>query len=98
MTDLNIVSSDDNAIFVDVNGADSGDGSKDSPVLTLDKAISLSKENGTIYLSNGEFNNALNNKLTINKSLNFVGADDTSVNGLNKNYLFEIKDNEKTEI
>ena len=93
MTDLNIVSSDDNAIFVDVNGADSGDGSKDSPVLTLDKAISLSKENGTIYLSNGEFNNALNNKLTINKSLNFVGAEDTSVNGLNKNYLFEIKDN-----
>ena len=93
LTDDNPVGlNEDNAIFVDVNGIDSGDGSKDSPVLTIDKAITLSKENGTIYLSNGEFKDDLNNKLTINKSLSFIGADDTTINGLNKNYLFEIND------
>ena len=69
LTDSGIVGLDDGPIFVDVNGDDSGDGSKDSPVSTIDKAISLSKENGTIYLSNGEFKNSLNNKinLTINE-------------------------------
>ena len=93
LTDSGIVGLDDGPIFVDVNGNDSGDGSKDSPVSTIDKAISLSKENGTIYLSDGEFKNSLNNKLTIGKSLNFIGAKDTTINGMNKDYLFEIQDN-----
>ena len=93
LTDADIVGlNDGNAIYVDTNGLDSSDGSKNSPVLTIDKAISISNENGTIYLSNGEFKNALNNKLNITKSLNFIGADDTTINGLNKDYLFEVQD------
>ena len=80
-------------IYVSVAGADSSDGSQKTPVKTINKAIYLSKDNGTIYLSDGEFSNALNNKLTITKSLNFIGSKDTTISGLNKNYIFEIPDN-----
>lgn len=92
ITDSEGAGLNDDAIFVDVNGVDTADGSKDSPVQTIGKAISLSKENATIYLSNGEFKNSLNNKLTINKSLNFIGSQNTTINGLNKDYIFEIPD------
>ena len=92
LTDEGVRLDDGNVIYVDVHGDDSGTGSIDSPVLTIDKAISLSNENGTVYLSGGEFKGVSNNKLTINKSLNFIGAVETTINGLNRDYIFEIPD------
>lgn len=80
-----------NGIYVDIHGLDSHDGSQDSPIRTIKKAISMSQENDTIYLSNGEFNGP-STKLTITKSLNFVGSSDTRISGLNTNYIFEIPD------
>lgn len=79
-------------IYVDTHGADSHDGSQSSPIKTIEKAISMSSENGMVYLSDGEFNGQ-STKLTISKSLNFVGSQDTTINGLNTNYIFEIPDN-----
>lgn len=83
---------EDNGIYVDTHGRDSNDGSQSSPVRTIKKAISLSDENDTIYLSNGEFS-SLSTKLVISKSLNFVGSVNTRISGLNTNYIFEIPDN-----
>ena len=62
LTDEGVRLDDGNVIYVDVHGDDSGTGSIDSPVLTIDKAISLSNENGTVYLSGGEFKGVSNNK------------------------------------
>lgn len=83
---------ENNEVYVDTHGLDSHDGSQNSPVRTIKKAISLSSDNGTIYLSDGVFNGP-STKLTITKSLNFVGSDDTRISGLNTNYIFEIPDN-----
>lgn len=80
-----------NEIYVDVHGSDSNNGSQSSPVKTIKKAISISNDNGTIYLSDGEFSGS-DTRLTITKSLNFVGLDNTQINGLNANYIFEIPD------
>lgn len=92
-TDNAIGLNDDNAgaVYVDTHGIDSHDGSQSSPVRTIKKAISISSDNGTIYLSDGEFNGP-STKLTITKSLNFVGSKDTRISGLNTNYIFEIAD------
>ena len=92
LTDNLTVSPDaDNGIYVDVHGLDSHNGSQSSPVRTIKKAISLSQDNDTIYLSDGEFNGP-STKLNIAKSLNFVGSSDTRISGLNTNYIFEIPD------
>ena len=92
LTDNVTVSLDeDNGIYVDTHGLDSHDGSQSSPIRTIKKAISMSQENDTIYLSDGEFNGP-STKLVITKSLNFVGSSDTRISGLNSNYIFEIPD------
>ncbi|WP_407376425.1 Ig-like domain repeat protein [Methanobrevibacter sp.] len=90
-------SSDDvlegHSIYVDTRGKDSRDGSSESTAIkTIKKAISIANENDTIYLSSGSFSTVKNTKLTIDKSLNFVGSKDTTINGLNLNYIFDIKD------
>ena len=82
----------DNAIYVDTHGLDSHKGTQDSQLRTIKRAISLSADNGTIYLSDGEFIDNLNSKLTISKSLTFIGSKNTIINGLGQNYLFEIND------
>lgn len=83
---------EDNSIYVSTKGMDFHKGTPDSPLKTIKRAISLSGDNGTIYLSDGEFSGNLNSKLTVSKSLTFVGGKNTVINGLNSNYLFEIAD------
>ncbi len=80
-------------IYVSITGTDSAEGSQQNPVKTINKAIDLSKDNGTIFLSDGEFKNNLNNKLTLSKSLSFVGCENTVINGMGKDYCFDIQDN-----
>ena len=94
LTDVDIIGvNEDNAIYVDINGIDSNSGTEKSQVKTIKKAIDLSDDNATIYLSDGVFSGSLNSKLTISKSLTFVGGKNTQINGLGENYLFEINDN-----
>lgn len=79
-------------IYVDVHGANANNGTQVSPVMTIDKAISMASDNDTIYLSDGEFAGAGNTKLTIDKSLTFIGSDNTRINGQNQFYIFDVAD------
>ena len=69
-------------IYADAeNGNDSNDGlSKDSPVKTINKAYDLVADNGTIYLSDGVYDNP---QLFIYKSLSIIGSDNTIIDGGN---------------
>lgn len=83
------------SIYVDASkGLDSRDGlSSKNPVKTIGTAISKSKDNGTVYLANGRYYGTSNTKLTVSKSLTFIGSKNTVVDGQNANYLFIIPDN-----
>lgn len=86
-------SSNSNEIFVDINnGDDSNDGkSFENPLKSFEKALNLSENNFTIYLANGEYSGLGNTGLTINKSLNIIGNENTTFNGLNENHIFIIE-------
>lgn len=83
---------DISAIYVDTNGRISNNGSQDSPLNSIKSAVSLSKENGTIYIADGEYRTSSNTRITIDKSLNFVGSDNTVIDGQGTDYIFDISD------
>lgn len=83
---------DINEIYVDNHGSDSNDGTKDSPITTIGQAISVASDNATIHMADGEFRGDKNTRLIIDKSLTFIGSDDTTINGLGKDYIFIIND------
>ena len=61
------------------NGNDSNDGlSRDSPVKTINKAYDLVADNGTIYLSDGVYDNP---QLFLYKSLSIIGSNNTIIEG-----------------
>ena len=77
-------------IYADAeNGNDSNDGlSKDSPVKTINKAYDLVADNGTIYLSDGVYDNP---QLFIYKSLSIIGSNNTIIDGgnyIHKGFVF----------
>ncbi len=90
-------SSNSNEIYVDINnGDDSNDGkSLENPVKSFGKALNLSDNNYTIYLASGEYYGLENIGLTLNKSLNIIGNENTTFNGLNENHIFIIENNLK---
>ena len=81
-----------NEIYVDNHGSNSNDGTKDSPVKTIANALSTVSDNATIYMAGGEFRGDGNTRLNIDKSLTFIGSDDTTINGLGKDYIFIVGD------
>ena len=89
----NSLKSATNNIYVDaINGDDSNDGSSlENSLKSFGKALDLSENNCTIYLANGDYSGLENTGLTINKSLNIIGDEDTTFNGLNENYIFIIE-------
>ncbi len=84
-------------IYVDaINGDDSNDGStKDSSLKSVKNALELSKDNYTINIAGGTYKELSNTRLTIDKSVNLVGSDNTVFDGENKNYIFIVSDNVK---
>lgn len=66
--------------------------SEDSSLNTISKAISIANDDDNIYLADGVFSGLGNTRLDIDKSLNFIGSDDTVIDGENKNYIFNITD------
>ena len=89
----NSLKSTTNMIYVDAfNGDDSNDGSSlENSLKSFGKALDLSENNYTIYLANGDYSGLENTRLTINKSLNIIGDENTTFNGLNENYIFIIE-------
>lgn len=83
---------DMNAIYVDTHGKASNDGSQSKPLNSIKTAVSNAKENSTIYIANGEYMNTLNTRITVDKSLNFIGSGNTVINGQGRNYIFDICD------
>lgn len=67
-------------VYADADtGNDSNDGlSKDSPVKTINKAYDLVADNGTIYLSDGVYDNP---QLFLYKSLSIIGSNNTIIEG-----------------
>lgn len=79
-----------NEVYVDNQGSDSNDGNSDFPIKTIENAIFKASDNATIYLADGEYSGKGNVRLNIEKSLTFVGSLDTTINGLQKDYIFTI--------
>ena len=73
-----------------VSAAD--DNSTLSSSFTLHDMVINAKTNDTIYLDNITY---AGEEISIDKSLNFVGSDNTVIDGKNANSLFSIKDNVK---
>ncbi len=91
--DVDLEASDDmNAIYVDTHGKISNDGSQNSPLNSIKRAVANAHDNATIYIASGEYKTNLNTRITIDKSLTFVGSDDTVINGQNTDYIFDIGD------
>lgn len=94
LADDNSLSVIGNSIYVDdFDGNDLNDGlSYDTSVKTLDRALNLANENDTIFIASGNYNSNGNAKLTIAKSVNIVGSDNTTFDGLNRDYFFTVTD------
>lgn len=83
-------------IHVDDNvGNDLNDGSTNLPVKSIERAVSISENDSTIYLNDGTYSGDKNTRITIEKSLTIEGSKDTIIDGENKNYLFTITGNVK---
>ena len=83
-------------IHVDDNvGNDLNDGSTNLPVKSIERAVSISENDSTIYLNDGTYFGDKNTRITIEKSLTIEGSKDTIIDGENKNYLFTITGNVK---
>ncbi len=74
-----ILKSDADTIYVSVDGNDSNTGTKDSPLKTLDVAITKNHESGggkTIFLSNGNYTTS---NLNISDNVNIIGESSDNV-------------------
>ena len=67
---------DTNAVYVAVDGSDTGDGSFDNPYCNITKA--LGEDSDTIILKNGTYSQS---NININKSVSIFGLDDAVING-----------------
>ena len=70
-------------IYVDdVNGDDGNDGSSpQSSFKTFNKALDEAEDNNAIYLANGVYSGLDNTKISITKSVNIIGSDNTTFDG-----------------
>lgn len=93
-SDDNPLNESDNSVYVSSDcGSDRNDGkSWETPVRTINSALHMVKDDGTIYLDNGTYSGEFNTKITLTKSLSFIGGENTVIDGANENFLFSIKD------
>ena len=76
-------------VWVSSTGSDANDGSQDSPVATIAKAIELVAENYTIYVGEGTY---IANSLTIAKSFAMIGSGKVIIDG-NASKIMNINEN-----
>ena len=87
-----VYESGDGAIYVSNDlGSDRNDGqSWQTSVRTINSALHMVKKDSVIYLDNGTYSGGFNTKLTIGKSISFIGGEDTVIDGNNENSIFTI--------
>ncbi len=78
-----------NALSIDYNSTNI---TQDN-VNDLEGMIINAKNNDTIYLENATYSGEHNTQITIDKSMNFIGADNTVIDGKNERSIFIINDN-----
>lgn len=95
-----VLSQNSKNIYVDdINGDDSNNGNtKEASVKSLTRALELSNDNDSIYIADGVYTNSKNTKISISKSINIIGSADTTFDGENSNYIFNISDDVKVTI
>ena len=76
-------------VWVSSTGSDANDGSQDSPVATIAKAIELVAEGHTIYVGEGTY---IANSLTIAKSFAMIGSGKVIIDG-NASKIMNINEN-----
>ena len=74
-------------IHVDVEGSDDNAGDYNHPLLTINKAISVSSDSSKIIVHEGTYRE---NNLNINKSLEIQGQGNVIIDAENKNRIFTI--------
>ena len=83
-------SPEDNVVYVDASGSDSGSGASDSPFQTIKKGLTTVGSNGTLYL-NGEFKGDSNTNLEIkNANLVITSEKGATIDGGNNARIFSI--------
>ena len=83
----------DSSIYIDnQKGNDFNAGDITSPVKSISQAVNNAENNSDIYLSSDTYSGDKNTRITVDKSLNFIG-NNTVIDGEGKNYLFTITGN-----
>lgn len=86
----------DNPGVIDVDTVNGDDSNVDgTPIKSISKAVELSENGTTIHLSDGVYSGSKNTRITIDKSIDIVGSNDTVIDGENTNYLFTVTGNVK---
>lgn len=99
ITDLETVVSDEpedslpeiNELYVSPDGDDFiGNGSSQSPFLSLSTAVDIAGDNSKIIIKDGTYKGSSNTGITINKDLTIEGESKVIINGENKNWFFKV--------
>ena len=84
--DFEILQNEDE-IHVDIHGNDDNSGDYDHPLLTINKALNISKDNSRIVIHEGVYKE---NNLNITKSLEIQGQGNVVIDAENKSRIFTI--------
>ena len=96
-SDLEPLTDNVHRIYVDDSvGDDANDGSSwQSSVKSLNRALELSRDSGTIYIADGTYNGLDNTAITLSKSVNIIGSANTTFDASNSNFIFNVTDGVK---
>ncbi|MEN6291448.1 MAG: carboxypeptidase regulatory-like domain-containing protein, partial [Methanobacterium sp.] len=80
-------------VYVSPSGNDGHSGDSSHPVQTIEKALSLVNNGGTIYLASGTYSGNGNTGLTIEKNVTIIGQGQTNtiIDGLTYNPMWTIR-------
>ncbi len=84
---------EDSSIYVDnQEGNDLNNGDISTPVKSISQAVNNAENNSDIHLSSDTYSGDKNTRITIDKSVNFIG-NNTVIDGEGENYLFTLTGN-----
>ena len=96
-SDLEPLTDNVHAIYIDdLAGDDANDGSSwQSSVKSLNRALKISQDSGTIYIADGTYSGLDNTAITLSKSVNIIGSANTTFDASGSNFIFNVTDGVK---
>ena len=79
----NMLNEKNDVVYVNSTGSNEGSGTADNPVKTIQDALNLVNDGGTIYLT-GKFSGEGNYNITLDSTpdrINFIGVEDATIDG-----------------